>query len=191
MFNDKSMKPGVSNDVWPGSANPTTRNAGGDTRAANFIDDPTTGERGAGAPSNFTGDRAAKKAMLAQAGVIESQPGIIETTNIDPLNQDSNKDDGWAGHSNTKRPDKSQAGVIEAHPGIIESTNIDPLNENSNKDDGWANTSSGGMMNKASGMASSAVNSASTMATGAAKAAYGTATGRRDMAEEGKRDLMG
>jgi len=108
-----------------------------------------------------------------------------------PSFADLSTDDGWAGHPNTKKADKSQAGVIEAHPGIIESTNIDPLNENSNKDDGWANVKSGGMVDSVPGMASSAINTASTMASGAAKAAYGTATGRKDMVEEGKRDLMG
>ena len=33
----------------------------------------------------------AKKAMYAEAGVIEARPGIIESTNIDPLNENSNK----------------------------------------------------------------------------------------------------
>lgn len=89
MYNDKSVNPRSSNDVWPGSANPTTASVGGDIRAANFVDNPASEERGAGAPNNFTGDRMAKKAMMAEAGVIESQPGIIESTNIAPLNEDN------------------------------------------------------------------------------------------------------
>jgi len=58
---------------------------------SNFIDNSAGNERGAGASKNFTGDRMAKKSMRAEAGVIESQLGIIETTNIDSLNQNSNK----------------------------------------------------------------------------------------------------
>jgi len=123
----------------------------------------------------------------SEAGVIEAHPGIIESTNIHPLNRDSNKEDGWAGHPNTTHPDGGQAGVIEAHPGIIESTNIAPLDKTSNKDGSWVNATSRGMMNTASSMAGAA----STMATGAVKATYGTATGRKDLAEEGKKEFMG
>jgi hypothetical protein len=116
-------------------------------------------------------------------------------------------EDGWAGHPNTTHPDGGQAGVIEAHPGIIESTNIAPLDKTSNKGDftyhkipdffvsllcyppdgSWVNATSRGMMNTASSMAGAA----STMATGAVKATYGTATGRKDLAEEGKKEFMG
>jgi len=56
-------------------------------RQANFVDNPASDEKGAGASKKFTGHRMAKKAMMAEAGVIESQPGIIESTNIAPLNK--------------------------------------------------------------------------------------------------------
>ncbi|KAL0579945.1 hypothetical protein V5O48_002029 [Marasmius crinis-equi] len=36
-----------------------------------------------------------------QAGVVEARPGIIESANIDPLNENSNKDDGWANAKST------------------------------------------------------------------------------------------
>ena len=92
-INDKNinLRPGGSNDVWPGTANPTSLNVGGDIKAANFIDDPTTPEVGAGASPNFQGPRMAKKALSGEAGVVEGRPGIIETSNIDPLNANSNK----------------------------------------------------------------------------------------------------
>jgi len=50
--------------------------------SANFVDDPTLPTKGAGAR---TSEREAKRQMRAQAGVIEARPGIIESTNIDPL----------------------------------------------------------------------------------------------------------
>lgn len=55
------------------------------------VKDPTSSDFGAGAPSNFQGHIQAKKAMNAEAGVIEGQPGIIESSNIDPLDPNSNK----------------------------------------------------------------------------------------------------
>jgi hypothetical protein len=92
-LNDKdvTLAPGASNDVWPGSANPTSRNMGGDINAANFIDDPTTEDKGAGAPADFDGHKMAKKAINAEAGVVEAYPGIIESSNVHPLREDSNK----------------------------------------------------------------------------------------------------
>jgi len=159
---------------------------------SNFIDNSAGNERGAGASKNFTGDRMAKKSMRAEAGVIESQLGIIETTNIDSLNQNSNKDDSCSGYKNTKKPEKAEAGVIEAHPGTIETTNIDPLNKKSNKDDSWASSNgTGNLMTSTSEMAGSAYKATSTIASGAAKTAYGTATGHREIAEEGKREMFG
>jgi hypothetical protein len=93
-------------DAYPGVTNPT---ASGHTDAvsANFTDNPTTRERGAGAGSNFQGGRDARRAVNSQAGVCEAHPGIIETTNIDPLNENSNKNDGWANATKTSAPAKS------------------------------------------------------------------------------------
>ena len=40
---------------------------------------------------NFDGDKQAARTFKQTAGVIEGRPGILETTNIDPLNENSNK----------------------------------------------------------------------------------------------------
>jgi len=65
----------------------------------NFVADPTSEERGAGAGPNFEGDKQAKRLFKQTAGVVEGEPGIIESTNVHPLRPDSNDDDGWA-HAN-------------------------------------------------------------------------------------------
>ncbi|KAJ6496601.1 hypothetical protein C8R47DRAFT_1114757 [Mycena vitilis] len=76
----------------------------------NFVTDPTTSERGAGAGPNFEGDKQAKRLFKQTAGVVEAEPGIIESTNVHPLRPDSNDDDGWAhatvkpGSQNTSEP---------------------------------------------------------------------------------------
>ncbi|KAI0691194.1 hypothetical protein BC835DRAFT_1417309 [Cytidiella melzeri] len=93
-------------DVHPGVANPTISSTHADPLAANFVTDPTSEETGAGVGSNFDGARQAQRNFNQSAGVVEGRPGIIETTNIDPLNENSNKDDGWA---NT-RPSGTGAG---------------------------------------------------------------------------------
>lgn len=99
-LNDKNMgTQGV--DVYPGVANSTISSAPGDPLASNFVEDPTSEERGAGAGANFGGDRDAKRAMKPSAGVVEARPGIIEDTHIDPLSETSNKDDGWANATTT------------------------------------------------------------------------------------------
>lgn len=49
------------------------------------VDDPTSTEKGAGAGGTFAGGKDAKTALNAQAGVVESRPGIIESSNIEPL----------------------------------------------------------------------------------------------------------
>jgi len=82
-------------DVHPGVANPTV-SSNTDPLAANFVTDPTSEETGAGAGSNFSGGRDAQRNFAQSSGVVEGRPGIIESTNIDPLNENSNKDDGWA-----------------------------------------------------------------------------------------------
>ncbi|EAU88588.1 hypothetical protein CC1G_04294 [Coprinopsis cinerea okayama7 len=89
--------------VYPGIANPTAANDNTpDPRQANFVNDPTSEAFGAGAsPSSFSGHRDAKNTLKQQAGVVEARPGIIESTNIDPLNENSNKEDGWANATKT------------------------------------------------------------------------------------------
>ncbi len=61
------------------------------------VNNPTTRSTGAGAATSagadpkFRGGRDAHRSMKEKAGVIEAYPGIIESTNIDPLNENSNK----------------------------------------------------------------------------------------------------
>jgi len=97
-LNDKDVTLGGNKgvDLHPGVANPTISSTHADPLAANFVTDPTSDEHGAGAGGDFTGDREATRNFSKTAGVVEGRPGIIETTDIDPLSQTSNKDDGWA-----------------------------------------------------------------------------------------------
>ncbi|KAF9005599.1 hypothetical protein BDQ17DRAFT_1424067 [Cyathus striatus] len=97
-LNDRSLmsETAKSVDVHPGVANPTSASGGRDPVSSNFVQDPTTDEVGAGAGPRFEGHNQAKRVFKESAGVVEGRPGIIESTNIDPLNKNSNKDDGWA-----------------------------------------------------------------------------------------------
>jgi len=83
-------------DVYPGVANPTAHSSNSNPMSANFVDNPTTEDKGAGAGPNFEGGAQAARTFKQTAGVVEGYPGVIESTNIDPLNPDSNKDDGFA-----------------------------------------------------------------------------------------------
>ncbi|KAG8993473.1 hypothetical protein FRB94_010736 [Tulasnella sp. JGI-2019a] len=49
------------------------------------VDHPTSAEAGAGAGANFAGGKDAKATLRAASGVIESQPGIVESSKIEPL----------------------------------------------------------------------------------------------------------
>jgi hypothetical protein len=89
-------------DTYPGVANPTSSSNNSNPMTSNFVSDPTTSDRGAGAGPDFDGDQQATRNFKQTAGVAEGRPGIIESTNIDPLNENSNKDDGWA--NATKQP---------------------------------------------------------------------------------------
>ncbi|KAL0946976.1 hypothetical protein HGRIS_013126 [Hohenbuehelia grisea] len=93
---DTTLAGNRSADIYPGVANPTISSMNNDPKAANFVTDPTTEVLGAGAGPNFDGDRQATRMFSQTSGVVEGRPGIIESTNIDPLNENSNKDDGWA-----------------------------------------------------------------------------------------------
>ena len=55
------------------------------------VEDPTTDQLGAGAGAHFTGARDAARNFSQSAGVCEGRPGIIESSNIDPLNENSNE----------------------------------------------------------------------------------------------------
>ncbi|KAJ7156053.1 hypothetical protein C8R43DRAFT_883984 [Mycena crocata] len=116
-LNDKNMPIGAQGvGVYPGVANPTSSSNPTNPMDTNFVTDPTTEERGAGAGPNFDGDKQARRLFKQTAGVIEAEPGIIESTNVHPLRPDSNDvDDGWA-HA-TVQPG-SQNTTTTNEPGI-------------------------------------------------------------------------
>lgn len=87
-LNDLSLNPQAGVDVYPGVANPTQSNSQGNPMDSNFVADPTDPTPGAGAGPTFAGARDAKRALNAEGGVTESRPGIIESTNIQPLNSE-------------------------------------------------------------------------------------------------------
>ncbi|KAJ7219197.1 hypothetical protein GGX14DRAFT_435049 [Mycena pura] len=97
-LNDKNLPTGPQGvGVYPGIANPTSSSQPYDPLETNFVlltleqvKDPTTSERGAGAGPNFEGDKQAKRIFKQRAGVVEAEPGIIESANVPPLRPDSN-----------------------------------------------------------------------------------------------------
>ncbi|KIJ44186.1 hypothetical protein M422DRAFT_47305 [Sphaerobolus stellatus SS14] len=173
-LNDMSMR-AQGTDVYPGVANPTQSSSISDPMATNFVDDPTKDELGAGAPANFRGHREAKHAMRGEAGVVEARPGILDDTNIDPLNENSNKDDGWA--NATKVPGSGSV-AQQATEKASETVTSAQKAAASNRTD-------------ASTGATGAINSAMGVATGAAKMAYGTVTGNKQYFEQGKEGVFG
>ncbi|KAF8902087.1 hypothetical protein CPB84DRAFT_1776567 [Gymnopilus junonius] len=86
-LNDQKMlnQSAKGSNIYPSIANPTKSSGTTDPITSNFVHNPTTPSKGAGAGPNFHGHRNAKHAMKEHYGVIESHPGIIESTNIDPL----------------------------------------------------------------------------------------------------------
>jgi hypothetical protein len=96
------------------------------------------------------------------AGVIEGRPGIIETTNIDPLDHES-------GQGTTAR-------VQHHRPDVCSSSQ--------SADDRWAHATATpqGSIGGMSGMLSSAAG----MAKGAAQKAYGAVTGDQAAKKAGK-----
>ncbi|KIK59744.1 hypothetical protein GYMLUDRAFT_654622 [Collybiopsis luxurians FD-317 M1] len=110
--NDRSTNPTMGVDTYPGVANPTSSSDTSDPMASNFVTDPTSEDRGAGAGSNFEGDQQAARNFKQTAGVVEGRPGIIESSNIDPLNENSNKDDGWAHATQPSHSSRTTEGFI-------------------------------------------------------------------------------
>ncbi|KAH7923848.1 hypothetical protein BV22DRAFT_1067892 [Leucogyrophana mollusca] len=109
-LNDRNIGGNTGIDVHPGVANPTSHSQQSDPLASNFVTDPTTENMGAGAGPNFQGHKEAQRTLKETAGVVEGRPGIIESSNIDPLNENSNKDDGWA---NVKPTNSTAPGVTD------------------------------------------------------------------------------
>ncbi|KAH9926138.1 uncharacterized protein B0H18DRAFT_1094758 [Fomitopsis serialis] len=113
-LNDKDVTLGGNKgiDLHPGVANPTSSSTHADPLAANFVrvTDPTSDDVGAGAGPDFSGDREAARNFSKTSGVVEGRPGIIESANIDPLNENSNKEDGWANATNAPSSTGATAG---------------------------------------------------------------------------------
>ncbi|KAG7452576.1 uncharacterized protein BT62DRAFT_925136 [Guyanagaster necrorhizus] len=78
-------------DIHPGVANPTASSNNPNPMDTNFASNHTRKARHSGAGAHYKGDRQAARAMRQAAGVIEGRPGIIESTHIDPLNDDPNR----------------------------------------------------------------------------------------------------
>ncbi|KAI0792855.1 hypothetical protein C8Q75DRAFT_751706 [Abortiporus biennis] len=106
-------------DIHPGVANPTVSSTHADPLAANFVTDPTDPTPGAGAGPNFRGHEDAQRTFKQSAGVVEGRPGIIETTNIDPLNENSNKDDGWANATRSTGSSTGTSGGGSSAQGVL------------------------------------------------------------------------
>ncbi|KAJ7774741.1 hypothetical protein B0H16DRAFT_1759628 [Mycena metata] len=123
-LNDRNL-PNVAQGVgvYPGVANPTSSSVPDNPMDTNFVNDPTSEERGAGAGPNFEGDKAAKRLFKQTAGVIEGEPGIIESTNVHPLRPDSNDDDGWA-HATVKPGSQSTNTTSEPAGVAAQAANI-------------------------------------------------------------------
>ncbi|EKM55901.1 uncharacterized protein PHACADRAFT_144819 [Phanerochaete carnosa HHB-10118-sp] len=154
-------------DVYPGVANPTESSRNDDPLAANFVTDPTTDSFGAGVNSSFTGHEDAARNFKKTAGVVEGRPGIIESSNIDPLNENSNKDDGWANARSTG----TGTGIGSTGSDLTSTA---------------ASTAS-----SAASTAASAAMTAANMATGAARMAYGHAVGDEKAKQAGKEAVWG
>ncbi|KIJ68924.1 hypothetical protein HYDPIDRAFT_105455 [Hydnomerulius pinastri MD-312] len=148
-------------DIHPGVANPTSHSMHADPLASNFATDPTTEERGAGAGANFQGHKEAQRSLNQTAGVVEGRPGIIESSHIDPLSEDSNKDDGWANVPGGAGTDASSQPVRKGQP---------------------TSASQGA---SAQGVKERLFN----VADGAANVVYGVATGDKESAVAGKEAL--
>jgi hypothetical protein len=103
--------------------------------------------------------------MNAEAGVIESQPGIIESTQIDPLDPNRNIDEEFAA---------SKTSALS-----------EPASNPHSEGFGGSSASEG---SPAPGMAKGALNMATGMTSAAAKMVYGAAVGDQDTLENGRRD---
>ncbi|CAE6425351.1 unnamed protein product [Rhizoctonia solani] len=96
-INDLTINPAQGADVYDGVTNPTSSSTSNDPKRDNFVTDPTSDEAGAGAGPTFQGGRDARRALNANAGVVEACPSILEGTSIPPL---SNDEPGFGAPSN-------------------------------------------------------------------------------------------
>ncbi|KAI0261024.1 hypothetical protein BC834DRAFT_830867 [Gloeopeniophorella convolvens] len=113
-LNDPQLSAGKGIGMYPGVANPTSAGNNNDAYQSNFVTDPTTDDLGAGAGPTFQGHNQAARTFKESSGVVEGRPGIIETTNIDPLNENSNKDDGWANATRNPGPTGTSSNLMSS-----------------------------------------------------------------------------
>lgn len=113
-LNERNIGTNKTTGAYPGIANPTPHSASLSTKAT----DPTAKEIGAGTGSQSVGRRddakhAQREAMhtrRASAGVVEGHPGIIESSHIEPL--DDEYKEGETGRGRTmgrSTPTQTQA----------------------------------------------------------------------------------
>jgi len=94
-LNDRNLGVAKGADVYDGIGNPTSHSNYKNPLVTNLVEDPTTEEFGAGAGPNFQGHIQARKNFRDTAGVIEGRPGIIESTHIEPLKENTSQRDQW------------------------------------------------------------------------------------------------
>lgn len=92
-------------DTHLGLANPTAHSKRADPLAADYAKHPSTKQKHAGHQS--ASSRQARHAMKEAAGVIEGRPGIIESTNIDPLCKSTRGARARGGGCDLSRRDRS------------------------------------------------------------------------------------
>jgi len=116
-LNDKDITLGgpQGTDVYPGIMNPAPF-GNGDPKATNFVKDPTSELVGAGAGANFAGGRDAERSMKHAAGVVEAKPGIIESTQIEPLDSKSDPLEPSADKEDQVATDNSKS-RLSGYPG--------------------------------------------------------------------------
>lgn len=135
------------------------------------MDNPTTDDKGAGAGANFQGGTQAARSLRQTSKVKEGSSGIIESTHIDPLSENSND------------------GTFRC-PDIVMATDIADPRECA--DDGFANATQ--TPGRGAGMGQKPYDAASVAtekAAAAAKVAYGTAAGNEAAKQAGKDALYG
>lgn len=127
-FSTQPLIPGIANMVDSNTID------GMHNTNPNFANAPNSSSFGAGSGPDFQfqePESNAQRGRIGRAPIAERPSGILESTNIDPLNENSNKDDGWAnvkggpegGHTDAKVQEGQQtsfaAGVLKLAMGKI------------------------------------------------------------------------
>lgn len=102
-LNERDIGASKAASVYPGVANPTPRSSTSNPK----VPEPTFGEKGTGTGAHLKGYRddikhAQRDAMhtrRASAGVVEGYPGIIESSHIEPLDEEYKEGEAGRGRS--------------------------------------------------------------------------------------------